>query len=112
MEVGIVRRMLKRAKRWHLFGADIRPLKEPRSVGRALTYDEKLKLLGTAGQNEESQRAEAAMSLALCTTMRGCVSGQGGLTGSNQITTSSRLVSTVILTPHGVKKVLEQLGAI
>jgi len=72
MEVGIVRRMLKRAKRWHLFGADIRPLREPRSVGRALTYDEKLKLLGTAGQNEEWQRAEAAMSLALCTTMRGC----------------------------------------
>jgi len=72
IEVGVIRRMLKRAKRWHLFGADIRPLKEPRSVGRALTFDEKLKLLGTAGQNEEWQRAEAAMSLALCTTMRGC----------------------------------------
>jgi hypothetical protein len=38
----------------------------------ALTYDEKLRLLHTAGQNEEWQRAEAAMSLALCTTMRGC----------------------------------------
>jgi integrase len=72
MEVGVIRRMLKRAKRWHLLGADIRPLKEPRSIGRALSYDEKLRLLRTAGQNEEWQRAQAAMSLALCTTMRGC----------------------------------------
>jgi integrase len=72
MEVGVIRRMLKRARRWHQFGADIRPLKEPRSIGRALTYEEKLRLLRAAGQNEEWQRAEAAMSLALCTTMRGC----------------------------------------
>jgi integrase len=72
MEVGVVRRMLKRARRWHQLGADIRPLKEPRSIGRALTYEEKLKLLRAAGQNEEWQRAQAAMSLALCTTMRGC----------------------------------------
>jgi integrase len=72
MEVGVIRRMLKRARRWHMLGADIRPLKEPRSIGKALTYDEKLSLLHTAGQNEEWQRAEAAMSLALCTTMRGC----------------------------------------
>jgi integrase len=72
MEVGVIRRMLKRAKRWHLIGAEIRPLKEPRSIGRALTYDEKLRLLRNAGQNEEWQRAEAAVSLALCTTMRGC----------------------------------------
>jgi integrase len=72
MEVGVIRRMLKRARRWHLLGADIRPLKEPCSIGRALSYDEKLRLLRIAGQNEEWQRAEAAMSLALCTTMRGC----------------------------------------
>jgi integrase len=72
MEVGVIRRMLKRAKRWHLIGADIRPLKEPRSIGRALTYDEKLRLLRTAGQNDEWQSVQSAMSLALCTTMRGC----------------------------------------
>jgi integrase len=72
MEVGVIRRMLKRAKRWHLIGDDIRPLKEPRSIGRALTYDEKLRLLRTAGQNDEWQRVQSAMSLALCTTMRGC----------------------------------------
>jgi integrase len=72
MEVGVIRRMLKRARRWHQIGADIRPLKEPRSIGRALTYEEKLRLVRAAGQNEEWQRAQAAMSLALCTTMRGC----------------------------------------
>ena len=72
MEVGVIRRMLKRARRWHQLGADIRPLKEPRSIGRALTYVEKLRLIRAAGQNEEWQRAQAAMSLALCTTMRGC----------------------------------------
>jgi integrase len=72
MEVGVIRRILKRARRWRLLGTDIHPLKEPRSVGRALSYEEKLRLLRIAGQNEEWQRAEAAMSLALCTTMRGC----------------------------------------
>jgi integrase len=72
MEVGVIRRILKRAKHWHLLSADIRPLKEPRSVGRALTYEEKVKLLHVAGQNEDWQRVEAAMSIALNTTMRGC----------------------------------------
>jgi integrase len=72
MEVGVFRRMLKRAKRWHLLGADLRPLKEPRSIGRALTQEEKHKLLRIAGQNPAWQHAEAAMSLALCTTMRAC----------------------------------------
>jgi integrase len=72
MEVGVIRRMLKRARRWHLLGPDVHPLKEPRSIGRALTHDEKLRLLRTAGQDEEWQRVQAAMSLALCTTMRGC----------------------------------------
>jgi len=72
MEVGVIRRMLKRARRWHAIASDIRPLKEPRSIGRALSYDEKLRLLHFARQNEEWQRVEAATSLALCTTMRGC----------------------------------------
>ncbi len=72
MEVGVIRRILKRAKRWHVIASDIHPLKEPRTIGRALSHDEKLRLLHVARQNEEWRRAEAAMSLALCTTMRGC----------------------------------------
>src|SRR5262249_12382501 len=72
MEVGVIRRILKRTKRWHLLAGDIRPLKEPRSIGTALTHGEKLRLLHIAGENEEWQRAEAALCLALGTTMRGC----------------------------------------
>jgi integrase len=72
MEIGVIRRILKRAKRWHLLCVEIRPLKEPRSVGRALTHEEKMRLLRVAGCNEEWQRAASAMSIALCTTMRGC----------------------------------------
>ena len=48
MEVGVIRRILKRARRWHLIGADIHPLKEPHSIGRALTHEEKLRLLRAA----------------------------------------------------------------
>jgi len=72
MEMGAIRRILKRAKRWHLVAADIRPLKERRAVGRALSADEKLRLLRVAGLNEEWQNARLAMILALNTTMRGC----------------------------------------
>jgi integrase len=34
--------------------------------------EERSSIAGTAGQNEEWQHAQSAMSLALCTTMRGC----------------------------------------
>src|ERR1019366_247632 len=44
MEVGVIRRMLKRAKRWSLIADDVRPLKGSTStVGRALTLDEKMR---------------------------------------------------------------------
>jgi integrase len=71
MEVGVIRRMLKRAKRWSMISDDIRPLKEPRSIGRALSYEQKVRLLHAADSNPEWQNARLAMTLALCTTMRG-----------------------------------------
>jgi len=71
MEVGVIRRMLKRAKRWSLIADDIRPLKEPRTVGQALSYEQKVRLLHAADSNPEWQNARLAMALALCTTMRG-----------------------------------------
>jgi integrase len=71
MEVGVVRRMLKRAKRWSQIADDIRPLKEPRSIGQALSYEQKVRLLHAADSNPEWQNARLAMTLALCTTMRG-----------------------------------------
>ena len=71
MEVGVVRRMLKRAKRWAALAEEIKPLREPRSIGRAMSLEEKLRLLSTAGSNPDWENARLAMTLALCTTMRG-----------------------------------------
>ena len=72
MEVGVLRRILKRARRWHLVSADLKPLKEPRSIGRAMALDEKLRLLRLAAKNPDWQNARLATTLALNTTMRGC----------------------------------------
>jgi integrase len=72
MEIGVIRRILKRAKRWHLIADDIRPLKERREVGRALSHEEKVWLLRVAGSRPEWQVARCAVVLALNTTMRGC----------------------------------------
>ncbi len=71
MEVGAVRRMLKRAKRWSLITDEVRPLREPRSIGQALSHEQKVRLLHAADSKPEWQNARLAMALALCTTMRG-----------------------------------------
>ena len=73
MEMGAIRRILKRAKRWHVVAEDIRPLKERRpEAGRALLHEEKLRLLKLAEAKPEWQVARLALTLALNTTMRGC----------------------------------------
>jgi len=72
MELGIVRRVLKRAKRWHFVADDCRPLPERRDIGRALTHDQKMRLLKLAASKPEWQLAQLAAILALNTTMRGC----------------------------------------
>jgi integrase len=73
MEMGVIRRILKRAKRWHVIAADFKPLREPRgSIGRALSFAEKAKLLHASRQNPGWMNARLAMVLALNTTMRGC----------------------------------------
>ncbi len=72
MEMGVIRRILKRAKRWHLVGADLKSLKEHKRVGRALANDEKLRLLKVAGSRPDWHVACCAAVLALNTTMRGC----------------------------------------
>jgi integrase len=71
MEVGVIRRMLKRAKRWVAIAEDIKPLRELRSIGRAMSLEDKLRLLSAAGSNPDWENARLAMTLALCTTMRG-----------------------------------------
>jgi integrase len=72
MEMGSLRRILKRAKLWHMVGMDIRPLKEPETIGRALTFEEKTRLFHVAGQRPEWETACWAATVAVSTTARGC----------------------------------------
>jgi len=72
MEVGTLRRILKRAKLWHIVGADIKPLKEPETIGRALTFEERTRLFRVAAQKPEWQTAYWAATVAVSTTARGC----------------------------------------
>jgi len=71
-ELGILRRILKRAKLWRRVADDIRPLKEPSTIGRALTEEEKHRLLETAAMRPEWETAYLAAILCLNTTARGC----------------------------------------
>ncbi len=71
-ELDIIRGVLKRAKRWHHFAEEIRPLPVRENIGRALTYEEKVKLLKRAAARPVWQTAAWAARLALNTTMRGC----------------------------------------
>ena len=71
-ELDIIRGVLKRAKRWHHFAEEIRPYPVRENIGRALTYEEKVRLLKRANARPEWQNAVWAARLALNTTMRGC----------------------------------------
>src|SRR5450631_904471 len=71
-ELGILRRILKRAKLWARVADDIRPLREPSTIGRAITADEKQRLLKTAVIRPEWETAYLAAILCLNTTARGC----------------------------------------
>lgn len=71
-ELGILRRVMKRARLWARVADDIRPLKEPGSIGRALTEDEQQRLLKTAVMRPEWETAYLAAILCLNTTARGC----------------------------------------
>jgi integrase len=72
MELGILRRILKLAKRGHVIADDIKRLPERRDVGRALRHEEKLTLLKVAASRPEWQIARLAATVALNTTMRSC----------------------------------------
>ena len=72
LEIGVVRGVLKRAKRWHLLSDEIQPLPVRRDVGRALSPEEKLTLQEAATMKPDWENARLAMTLALNTTMRAC----------------------------------------
>jgi integrase len=71
-ELGILRRIMKRARLWSRVADDIRPLKEPSSIGKALTEEEKQTLLKMAVMRPEWETAYLAAILCLNTTARGC----------------------------------------
>ncbi len=72
METGVLRRVLKRGKLWHSMADDLKPLKEPATIGRALSPAEKTALLEAAALKPEWETAFFAAQIALNTTMRGC----------------------------------------
>lgn len=63
---------MKRAKLWARVGDDIRPLREPSSIGKALTEEEIQRLLRTAVMRPEWETAYLAAILCLNTTARSC----------------------------------------
>jgi integrase len=71
-EMDVARGVLKRAKLWHRFADDVKPLPARSNVGRALAPDEELRLLKIAASKPEWQTARLAAILALNTTCRGC----------------------------------------
>jgi integrase len=71
-ELDIIRGVLKKAKRWHMFQDEVKPLSLPESIGRALLQEEKIRLLRLAGNRKEWQTVYFAAVLAFNTTMRGC----------------------------------------
>jgi integrase len=71
-ELGILRRIMKSARVWARLADDIRPLREPSTIGKALTEEEKQRLLRTAVMRPEWETAYLAAILCLNTTARGC----------------------------------------
>jgi integrase len=71
-ELDIIRGVMKRAKRWHRFEDEIKPLKKTENIGRALLYEQKVRLLKLAATRSSWQSAYYAAQLAFNTTCRGC----------------------------------------
>jgi integrase len=72
MEVGVLRRMMKRAKVWNVIAEDVKMDRENRGlIGRVLTPEQKKILFATAGTKEDWKVAYCAAVLAVSTTCRG-----------------------------------------
>ena len=53
IEVGVLRRVLKQFKLWHLVGEDYKPLPEPKNIDRALSPEQEIKLFTVASTRPE-----------------------------------------------------------
>ncbi len=72
LEIGLVRRVLRKAKQWARLAEDVEMLDEKPKEARVLFPEEKAKLIETAASKVAWQVAYCAAVLALNTTMRGC----------------------------------------
>jgi integrase/recombinase XerD len=72
IEVGVLRRVLKQFKLWHLVGEDYKPLPEPKDIGRALTPEQELNLFSVASTRREWTVAFWVSLVAANTTAGGC----------------------------------------
>jgi integrase len=73
MDVGVLRRVLKRFKHWHRLEDDVKMLTESGGapIGRVLTDEEQHRLFEVAESNGEWQHVHCAAVLAANTSMRG-----------------------------------------
>ena len=71
MDVGVLQRMLKKAKRWAMLGEDVTRYPEASHIGRALTEEEKKHLFLTAARRPSWMVAYCGATLAVSTTCRG-----------------------------------------
>jgi integrase len=73
MDVGVLRRVLKRFKHWHRLEDDVKMLTESGGspIGRVLTDEEQERLFKIAASNTEWQHVYCAAVLAANTSMRG-----------------------------------------
>ena len=72
IEVGALRRILKRHKLWHIVGEDYHPLPESKDIGRALTATQELNLFTVAASRPEWQVAFWVSLLTANTSAAGC----------------------------------------
>ena len=71
MEVGVLRRVLKKFKLWTRFAEDYKRLPEPKNIGRALTPEQEEKLFTVASSHPESKVAFLVALITANTTAGG-----------------------------------------
>lgn len=71
MEVGVLRRVLKKFKLWARFAEDYKRLPEPKNIGRALTPEQEEKLFTVASSRLESKVAFLVALITANTTAGG-----------------------------------------
>jgi hypothetical protein len=72
IEIGVLSRILKQFKLWHIVGQDYKPLSENKSIGRALTPELERKLFSVASSRPEWSVAFWVSLIAANTTAGGC----------------------------------------